>query len=100
MLVPVTLQTWRVLRATLRAAPSHPAGRELRLAPTFVTRDGKFLAEIVERGLLRVVTPDPDPFAATYALTPPGEHAAEYGEYDMVMPQASQKPGRKRGGKG
>ena len=30
-----------------------------------------------------------DPFAATYALTPLGEHAAEFGEYEREMPPPS-----------
>lgn len=41
-----------------------------------------FLRKLAERRLIAVVTSDPDPLAATYALTDAGRHAAEYGEYE------------------
>jgi hypothetical protein len=69
------------------------------------TKDGSFLTELIHLGLLKVVTPDPDPFAATYAITPAGERAAEYGEYDYdhrtrtAAPPAAapEKPAAKKG---
>ncbi|HUR55328.1 MAG TPA: hypothetical protein VMZ71_14435 [Gemmataceae bacterium] len=48
-------------------------------------KDGRFLTSLVERGLLKVARPDADPFAATYRLTPLGEHAAVFGEYDCEI---------------
>jgi hypothetical protein len=87
MLMPMGTFEWQVLRAILRAAPDHPTGRQLRLVPSRRTKDGTFLNEIVQRGLIRVVSHNKDPFEATYALTPLGEHAAEYGEYEAALPK-------------
>jgi hypothetical protein len=47
------------------------------------SKDGTFLTQLVDEGLLTRVSGSPDrPFEATYTLTALGEHAAEYGEYD------------------
>ena len=84
-LLPVAHFEWQVLRA-VRRSRKPPAGRTLRLAPTRRTRDGAFLTNLVELGLLKRVTGTPDaPFDATYALTELGEHAAEYGECDRPL---------------
>jgi hypothetical protein len=100
--LPVAHFEWQVLRAVRRSRKPAP-GRTLRLAPTRRTRDGAFLTNLVESGLLKRVTGTPDtPFDATYALTELGEHAAEYGECDRpYMPRPvganpeSTKPARK-----
>jgi hypothetical protein len=87
--LPVAHFEWQVLRA-VRRSRKPPAGRTLRLAPTRRTRDGAFLTNLVESGLLKRVTGTPDsPFDATYALTELGEHAAEYGECDRPLPPRS-----------
>lgn len=84
MLLLLNAHDWQVLRAAARAK-TPPTGRELRLVPSRRTKDGTFLGEFVTAGLLWAVTPDADPFAATYALTPLGAHAAEYGEYECDL---------------
>lgn len=84
MLMQMNTHDWQILRTAVRS-PEPPTGRQLRIVPNRRTKDGSFLADLVAAGLLRVVTPDADPFAATYALTPLGEHAAEYGEYECDL---------------
>jgi hypothetical protein len=85
MLMPMGTFEWQVLRAILRASPNYPNGRQLRLVPSRRTKDGSFLTDIVNRGLIKVVTKNKDPFEATYALTPLGEYAAEHGEYEAEL---------------
>ena len=85
---PTTHFTWQVLRTVKRSA-TPPTGRILRIAPTVSTKDGAFLTVLVEEGLLTRVTGTADvPFEATYLLTPLGEHAAEYGEYEYRVRSA------------
>ena len=84
-LLPVAHFTWQVLRAAKRSK-SPPTGRALRLVPSRRTKDGTFLNELVELGLLtRTTGTAAAPFEATYALTARGEHAAEYGECERPM---------------
>jgi hypothetical protein len=80
---PVSHAHWQILRAVKRSRK--PAnGRELRLAPTRATKDGSFLTDLVETGLLtRVSGTESEPFEGTYSLTELGKHAAEYGECEM-----------------
>lgn len=79
---PITHFVWQLLR-TAKRSPVPATGKRLRVVPTRQTKDGSFLAALVEEGLLvRVTGSAARPFEATYALTPLGEHAAEYGEYD------------------
>ena len=85
MLVPMRVSDWQVIR-TIRRARTPLGGRALRLVPNSRTKDGSFLTALVSEGLVRVVKGDADPFAATYALTPLGEYAAEYGEYEKTLP--------------
>jgi hypothetical protein len=100
--LPVAHFEWQVLRAVKRSRRP-PAGRALRLAPTRRTKDGTFLTQMVESGLLARVTGTPDsPFDATYSLTERGEYAAEYGECDRpltalptIAPPGSARPARK-----
>lgn len=90
MLVSLPHFQWQILRAVLRAeaAGEAPLGRDLRITPTRRTRDGSFLDDLVEDGLLTTVgkpQPDeaqPEPFRKRYELTDLGRHAAEFGEYD------------------
>ncbi|MBM3983351.1 MAG: hypothetical protein FJ304_24380 [Planctomycetes bacterium] len=73
---------WQALRM-LKRSRKPLDGKTLRHIPTKPTKDGRFLAKLVNDGLLKRVTgTEADPFAATYALTERGEHAAEYGEYE------------------
>src|SRR5262249_31922787 len=79
------------------ATRKQPFGRELRIYPTRLTRDGSFLDDLVELGLIAVAAkPTPLPASATleeknepvqfrtrYVLTEKGRHAAEYGEYEV-----------------
>jgi hypothetical protein len=82
-LLPVTHFEWQVLRTLVRSKKP-PIGRALRIVPTRRTKDGTFLTDMVERGLLARVTGTAEaPFDATYALTERGEHAAEYGECEF-----------------
>jgi len=70
-------------------------GRELRIAPTRATKDGTFLDELVERGLIEVAAGKvpaaeessrvPPQFLRLYRLTKLGEHAAEYGECEVEV---------------
>ena len=94
MLVQLAHLQWQILRAALRAETAGeppPLGRQLRISPTRNTKDGTFLDELVEEGLLAPVgKPDKAPgkagepaqFRTRYGLTDKGRHAAEYGEYD------------------
>jgi hypothetical protein len=101
--LPVAHFEWQVLRA-VRRSRKPAVGRALRLAPTRRTRDGAFLTELVDSGLLKRVTGTAEaPFEATYALTELGEYAAEYGECDRplvakrveTLPEPT-RPSRKR----
>ena len=79
---PVSHFTWQVLR-TLKRSKKPLDGRTLRLVPNRHTKDGSFLTDLVEQGLLSRATGSADaPFDATYALTEKGQHAAEFGEYE------------------
>ena len=91
-LLPVTHFTWQILRVVKRSKkPS--LGRTLRLTPTRNTKDGTFLTELIEQGLLTRVTGTADkPFDATYSLTEQGEHAAEYGECEMPVKAKAVEP--------
>jgi hypothetical protein len=80
--LPINHTQWQVLRAIKRSRKPL-TGRELRLNPTRGTKDGAFLTEMVQKGLLKRATgTEKQPFDATYALTELGQHAAEYGEAD------------------
>jgi hypothetical protein len=85
MLLPLAQSDWQVLRSAVRGGRKALTGRVLRVTPSARTRNGGFLTSLVGRGLLNVARPDADPFAATYRLTPLGEHAAEFGEYDVEI---------------
>ena len=76
---------WQVLRAVKRSQQP-PTGRELRSVMSRRTKDGTFLTALVWRGLLAYAAGGAAaPFAATYSLTPLGEHAAEYGECELPL---------------
>lgn len=90
---------WQLLRFMVRAEATRkqPFGRDLRIYPTRLTRDGSFLDDLVELGLIAVAakaTPpsahatleekkEPVQFRTRYVLTEKGRHAAEYGEYEV-----------------
>lgn len=104
--LPVTHFEWQVLR-TVKRNKKPQIGRALRLVPSRRTKDGTFLNDMVDSGLLaRVTGTTGSPFEATFSLTPLGEHAAEYGECDFPMraktaaaPQPAKKgKGSARGG--
>lgn len=95
--LPINHFTWQILRAAKRSK-TPLTGKQLRLVPNRKTRDGTFLDELVGAGLLQVVGVDQEQAAATaaekripvqfrtrYRLTPVGEHAAEYGEYEREV---------------
>src|SRR5688500_14326199 len=78
---PVRHFEWQVLR-TVKRAKSPPTGRALRLVPSRRTKDGSFLTDLVEQGLLtRVTGTAAAPFEATYALTalPPSTRECDSG---------------------
>lgn len=92
MLVPLSHATWQTLRAVLRAESVGELafGRELRINPTRRNRDGTFLDELIEMGLLTAVGKpptdegrEPIQFRTRYKLTKLGKHAAEYGEFEQ-----------------
>jgi len=77
--------TWQVLRSVKRAKKP-PTGLVLRLIRNQKTKDGSFLTNLVDEGLLTRVTGSANaPFEATYTLTEKGQHAAEYGEYQYEL---------------
>ena len=81
--------TWPLLR-TVNRSKKPLTGRGLRLVPDRRTKDGSFLTELVEAGLLTYATGTAEaPFEATYALTEKGQHAAEYGEYEYEFQRPS-----------
>ena len=93
MLRQIEPATWKVLRAAKRAQPGAAIGRDLRVVPTRKTKDGTFLDHLVELGLLKVQGPavkaasedEPAQFQQKYVLTEEGEHAAEFGEFEIEM---------------
>jgi hypothetical protein len=88
LVLPISHFDWQVLRAVKRSKKP-PVGRVLRLVPSRRTKDGSFLTDLVECGLLMHVTGSKDaPFEATYKLTEKGEYAAEHGECEMTMKRA------------
>ena len=99
MLRQIECATWKVLRAAKRAQPGPIIGRELRVVPKRQTKDGTFLDSLVEIGLLEVrpgtpvaAVTDEEPlqFRQKYALTEMGERAAEFGEYEVDIPGATE----------
>jgi hypothetical protein len=89
---PVRHFEWQVLR-TVKRGKTPPTGRSLRLVPSRRTKDGSFLTDLVEQGLLtRVTGTAAAPFEATYALTEKGEHAAEFGECEMPLKAKAVEP--------
>ena len=83
--LPVAHFSWQVLR-TVKRSKKPPTGRALRIVPNRRSKDGTFLTEMVDLGLLARVTGTADaPFEATYALTERGEHAAEFGECERPV---------------
>jgi hypothetical protein len=108
--LPVSHFTWQVLR-TVKRSKQPPTGKQLRVSPTRRTKDGTFLDELVNEGLLHVVGVDelpagaagsekskPIQFRTRYKLTPLGEHAAEHGECQRPLvksvPDTSPEPPR------
>ena len=89
---PIAHFTWQVLR-TVKRSRTPPTSRALRLAPSRRSKDGTFLTEMVELGLLNRVTGTADsPFEATYELTERGEHAAEFGECERPVRERPAEP--------
>ncbi|AMV25844.1 hypothetical protein VT84_15710 [Gemmata sp. SH-PL17] len=96
--LPVNHFTWQCLR-TVKRSKKPLTGRALRLVPSRRTKDGSFLTEMVEAGLMiRATGTVDDPFEATYSLTEQGEQAAEFGECEMpvkpkvIAPVAAERP--------
>ena len=90
--MPVAHFTWQVLR-TVKRSKKPLTGRALRIVPSRRTKDGTFLTEMVEQGLLTRASGTADaPFEATYALTEQGTFAAEYGECEMQVRARPAKP--------
>jgi hypothetical protein len=70
-------------REAEQVAPDRPRAAP---GPSRRTKDGSFLTDLVEQGLLtRATGTVAAPFEATYTLTERGEHAAEYGECDFPL---------------
>ena len=102
MTVTLNAYTWQILRYLVRN--KKPAlGRDLRLTPRRYNRDGTFLDKLVEDGLIAVADKpgqapefprfeEPVQFVTLYKLTPRGEHAAEYGEYQADYTPSQDAP--------
>ncbi len=81
---------WQVLRETKGTKKGTP-GAGLRMIPNRRTKDGTFLLDLEEQGLIERAGQDappkdapdevPEPFLIRWRLTELGEHAAEYGEF-------------------
>jgi hypothetical protein len=96
---------WQLLRYMVRAeaARKQPFGRELRIYPTRLTKDGTFLDDLVKLGLIAVAGKpapvsstataaernEPVQFRTRYTLTEKGRKAAEYGEYEVTHTPAA-----------
>lgn len=76
---------WRVLREVKRAKKKPVVGSKLRLEMSRRTKDGEFLTDLVRLELLQVAQKGKTPFESTFLLTDLGEHAAEYGVYDIPL---------------
>lgn len=83
MLVPLDHETWQILRVLVRNDNKPLTGRELRVNMTRRTKDGTFLTNLCDKGLLRCTKHAVDPFKGEYQLMPLGEHAAEWGECEL-----------------
>jgi hypothetical protein len=100
MLWPISHFTWQLLRTVKRAKKKLLLGKDLRIVPSRRTKDGSFLDELVQEGLLEVASTDavtqenkqwPTQFRNRYRLTEKGEHAAEYGEYEREVVRREKK---------
>lgn len=89
--------TWVTLRILVRN--KELPGQRLRISLSRATKDGKFLARLVNVGLLtRITGTEEYPFSATYSLTAVGYLAAEYGSFlagddDVALPAEQQDTG-------
>lgn len=83
MQVSMNSSDWRVLRVVVRAKGRPVPGSKLRLEMSRRTKDGSFLTDLVNQGLLAVAAPADTPFASSYTLTELGKEAAEYGVYEV-----------------
>lgn len=91
---PVRHFEWQVLR-TVKRSKTPPTGRVPRLVPSRRAKDGSFLTDLVDQGLLaRVTGSAAAPFEATYSLTAKGEHAAEFGEADFPLKGKTAEPAK------
>lgn len=94
-----SVEEWQRLRLLARNKNKPLSGAVLRVAKARRTKDGTFLDELVERGLLEVVAPappvapkyrggavEPAQYRTTYKLTALGLHAAEHGEHERPDP--------------
>lgn len=86
MIVTRTLShfNWQLLRLMVREGTAL-TGKQLRMAPTRVTKDGTFLDVLVQQGLIKLVKKNENWKLSTYELTKLGKDAAEYGEYKTTI---------------
>lgn len=90
MLQLTSVHEWQVLRILARSPKKRPVkGSDLRPVPSRRTQEGKHLPDFVKKGLIEVVEEADNPLNVTYKLTPLGEYAAEYGEYEVNIPGAT-----------
>ena len=90
--LPVSHFTWQILR-TAERSKKPLTGRSLRLVPNRITKDGTFLTQLVDLGLMTRASGTADaPFEATYSLTERGKHAAEFGECEVPARARSAEP--------
>lgn len=80
MLVQLAHENWQRLRFLVRTGER--TGRDIRMTMSRKSRDGSYLTQLLNDGLIKVVVPAKDRLDATYALTDLGRLAAEHGEYD------------------
>lgn len=80
--IDLNTEDWTILRILARNRESGVVGRVLRCRPTRKNKDGDFLSDLVNRGLISLVAGIPGEWrTSVYKPTPVGLYAAEYGSY-------------------
>lgn len=86
VVTPISHAMWQALRVVKRSTSGEVYGFHMRWDLSRRTRDGSFLINLVNVGLLKVTKSHPDnPFMAKYRLTELGKVAAEYGQAELPL---------------
>lgn len=81
MIHDIGSRTWKMLRYMVRKQKQACTGKELRIDMSRYTKDGKFLMELCQKGLISCVLYKDKWKECEFILLPAGIDAAEYGEY-------------------